>query len=88
MTCALPSQGIPTPHSSASLNERFRELRQVGNVIRASTAVLDGEIVALDKDGLPNFDGLRSRRVRTSVVFYAFDLLYLDGFESNGVSLG
>ena len=48
-----------------------------------STAALmiDGEVVALDQDGLPRFDALRSRRRDCSVVFYAFDLLHLEGFD-------
>lgn len=64
-----------------SLSERFPQLKHVADAIRASTAILDGEIVALDENGLPRFDGLRSRRVNVSIVFYAFDLLYLDGFD-------
>ncbi len=65
-----------------SLNERFPELREIGKVIKASTALIDGEIVALDEQGLPRFDALRLRRDRKcSIVFYAFDLLHLDGFD-------
>jgi bifunctional non-homologous end joining protein LigD len=65
-----------------SLSERFPELREIGNLIKAETAVIDGEIVAIDKDGMPQFDGLRSRKHgECSTVFYAFDLLYLDGFN-------
>lgn len=64
-----------------SLNERFPQLKHVAEAIKATTAVLDGEIVALDETGLPRFDALRSRRSHTSIVFYAFDLLYLDGFD-------
>lgn len=64
-----------------SLSERFPQLKHVSDSIRASTAILDGEIVALDDHGLPRFNGLRSRRVNASIVFYAFDLLYLDGFD-------
>ena len=45
-----------------SLNERFPQLHHVNEAIKANTAVVDGEIVALDKDGLPRFDALRSRR--------------------------
>jgi bifunctional non-homologous end joining protein LigD len=46
---------------------------------------IDSEIVALDQDGLPTFDGLRSRRRRScSVVLYAFDLLYVDGYDLTG----
>ena len=64
-----------------SLSERFPQLKHVGELIRANTAVLDGEIVALDTNGLPRFDALRSPRANTCIVFYAFDLLYLDGFD-------
>lgn len=64
-----------------SLSERFPQLKHVGENIKANTAILDGEIVALDKKGLPHFNGLRARRPTTAVVFYAFDLLYLDGFD-------
>jgi ATP-dependent DNA ligase len=39
-----------------SLSERFPQLKHVTETIKAKTAVLDGEIVALDKDGLPRFD--------------------------------
>jgi bifunctional non-homologous end joining protein LigD len=63
-----------------SLNERFPQLKNAGEIIRATTAVLGGEIVALDKDGLPRFNALRSR-TNAAIVFYAFDLLYLDGFD-------
>ena len=48
--------------------------------------MIDGEIMALDHDGLPYFDGLRPLR-HCSVVFYAFDLLHLDGFDLTGCPL-
>jgi bifunctional non-homologous end joining protein LigD len=65
-----------------SLSERFPQLREIGKLVKANTAILDGEIVALDRDGIPSFDGLRARRDREcSTVFYSFDLLYLDGFD-------
>jgi bifunctional non-homologous end joining protein LigD len=64
-----------------SLTERFPQLKHAGEIIQAATAILDGEIVALDENGLPRFDGLRSKRTRSAVVFYAFDLLYLDGYD-------
>jgi bifunctional non-homologous end joining protein LigD len=64
-----------------SLNERFPQLKEVANSIQADTAILDGEIVPLDENGLPRFEGLRSKQTNTAVVFYAFDLLYLDGYD-------
>src|SRR5712664_2053955 len=43
-------------------------------------AVLDGEIVALDADGRPSFQALQHRRTSAlALVYYAFDLLELNG---------
>lgn len=48
--------------------------------VRAKDAVLDGEIVALDATGRPSFQALHHAQTDgLSVVYYAFDLLYLDG---------
>jgi hypothetical protein len=53
--------------------------------VRAKTADIDGELCGLDEDGLPSFaetqaatDGASG----THLVFYAFDLLHLDGSET------
>jgi bifunctional non-homologous end joining protein LigD len=48
--------------------------------VRAKTAVLDGEIVALDAEGRPSFQALHHFTLGgLSIVYYAFDLLHLDG---------
>ena len=48
--------------------------------LRAKSAVVDGEVVALDADGRPSFQALHhSTTAGLSVVFYAFDLLHLNG---------
>jgi bifunctional non-homologous end joining protein LigD len=64
-----------------SLTQRFPDLQRIPNSIKAETAILDGEIVALDKKGLPCFAGLRAGKAANecAIVFYAFDLLYLNG---------
>jgi bifunctional non-homologous end joining protein LigD len=51
------------------------------NRLRATTAVLDGEIVAVDETGTPRFSLLRAKEYGEGhvVIYYAFDLLYLDG---------
>ena len=42
--------------------------------------MLDGEIVALDASGKPSFQLLQNRKSKAStIVYYAFDLLNLDG---------
>jgi bifunctional non-homologous end joining protein LigD len=76
------------------LTAAYPELQSIGSSIRARTAILDGEIVALDGEGRPSFSlmqqrtgvgegGRRIRRTRDDipVMYYAFDLLYLDGYN-------
>src|SRR5580658_10818788 len=53
--------------------------------VRAKTAYIDGELCGLGEDGLPSFaqtqaatDGARGAHL----VFYAFDLLHLDGRDT------
>ena len=62
-----------------ALDQRFPQLLTVAKSIKAEKAVIDGEIVDLDALGLPCFEGLRSHEMNCVVVYYAFDLLYLDG---------
>lgn len=49
--------------------------------LKANTAVIDGEIVALDPSGRPSFQSLqhRSSHPQAQILFYAFDLLHLNG---------
>jgi bifunctional non-homologous end joining protein LigD len=46
--------------------------------IREDAALIDGELVALDEHGHPTFQALHHQSAQT-VVFYAFDLLHLNG---------
>ena len=64
-----------------------------------SSAILDGEIVALDERGAPSFERLQQRMnlggegdiaradAELPVLFFPFDLLYLDGFDLRRVTL-
>ena len=59
--------------------------------------VLDGEIVAPDEEGRPSFQKLQQRmhlqgeadirraEVQVPVLYYVFDLLYLDGYDLRAV---
>jgi bifunctional non-homologous end joining protein LigD len=51
--------------------------------------IFDGEIVALDPQGRPSFQLLQNRNSepRPSLLYYAFDVLYRDGYDLRGVSL-
>jgi bifunctional non-homologous end joining protein LigD len=76
------------------LTSAYPELHEIPAHVKASSAILDGEIVALDDEGRPSFSlmqqrtgvgegGRRIRRTRDDipVVYYAFDLLHLDGYD-------
>jgi bifunctional non-homologous end joining protein LigD len=55
----------------------------------AQQATVDGEVVAVDANGRPSFQALqhRSGHAGCTVVFYAFDLLHLNGHDLTGASL-
>lgn len=67
------------------LDKRFPELQELR--LKATQAVLDGEIVALDQSGLPRFAGLRSKRLNCQIVYYAFDLLQLNDVDTSQIPL-
>ncbi|HEV7662064.1 MAG TPA: non-homologous end-joining DNA ligase, partial [Chloroflexota bacterium] len=52
-------------------------------------AIFDGEIVALDETGKSSFQLLQNRmsEPRPFLLFYAFDVLYRDGYDLRGVPL-
>lgn len=58
-------------------------------VIPAAAAVLDGEIVVQDSRGVPDFLALRSAMSRGQhwLLFFAFDLLHLDGYDLRAAAL-
>jgi bifunctional non-homologous end joining protein LigD len=57
--------------------------------IAAESIVLDGEVVVPGKDGIPDFGAVRGAigKAQNRLLYYAFDLLHLDGFDLRGVSL-
>ena len=85
--------------SQNDLTAQFPELGGLPQFVKAQRAILDGEIVALDEEGRPSFSLMQQRtgfqpgkrrlprREGVPVVYYAFDLLYLDGFDLRRVAL-
>jgi bifunctional non-homologous end joining protein LigD len=81
------------------LTARFSELKGLANSVHAKTAILDGEVVALDDEGRPSFSLMQQRtgfqrwgrsgpgRADVPILYYAFDLLYLDGYDLRRVPL-
>jgi bifunctional non-homologous end joining protein LigD len=69
---------------------RFAALAGVLAQLPVETALIDGEVVALAVDGTTSFADLQDRiaRGRTEdLVYYAFDLLYRDGYDLTGAVL-
>jgi bifunctional non-homologous end joining protein LigD len=50
-------------------------------------AIIDGELVVLDDEGKPSFDELQAYDGKGTLVFYAFDLLWLNGYDVTGLQL-
>jgi bifunctional non-homologous end joining protein LigD len=60
-----------------NIYKSFGPLREELGRLRVQTAILDGEICCLDDEGRSQFNTLLRRR--DTPVFYAFDLLFLNG---------
>ena len=81
------------------LTAQYPELRDMPKFIKAKRAVVDGEVVALDEQGRPSFSLMQQRtgyrpgkprlpgRQGVPVIYYAFDLLYVDGYDLRRVKL-
>ena len=81
------------------LTAQFPELGALPKSVKAKRVVIDGEIVALDEQGRPSFSLMQQRtgfqpgkprrpgRAGVPVVYYAFDLVYLDGYDLHRVAL-
>src|SRR3954452_17428547 len=75
---------------------QYPELAVMPHQIAAATAVLDGEIAVLDERGVARFHMIQPRIANadpntiahlvrsTPVVYFAFDVLYLDGYDLCG----
>jgi bifunctional non-homologous end joining protein LigD len=78
---------------------QFSDLADMPTYIRARNAVVDGEVVAIDENGRPSFSlmqqrtGIRHGRFRAPgrkdvpILYYAFDLIYVDGYDLHKVNL-
>ena len=81
------------------LTAEYPELKGLAPHVRARTAILDGEIVALDEQGRASFSLMqqrsgfrepgrrRARNASIPILYYAFDLIYLDGYSLFKVDL-
>ena len=76
--------------NNKDLTAAYAGVRESGLRLKAQSATLDGEIVALDAEGRPSFQALQHRSLHRSstIAFYVFDLLHLDGKDLTREPLG
>jgi bifunctional non-homologous end joining protein LigD len=70
--------------------DRFPSIVEAAESLRVSNAILDGEVVIQLPDGTTSFQALQNAirdRSRGDLLYYAFDLLYLDGYDVQGAPL-
>lgn len=82
-----------------SYDRQYPELSVLPNFVRAETAILDGEIVAVDEQGRSSFELIQPRIHQTDpnsvahmarkspVQLYTFDIIYWDGYDLRNVPL-
>src|SRR3954449_12167645 len=81
------------------LGPRYPELNALPKLVNAKSAILDGEVVVLDEQGRPSFSLMQQRtgirahgrqapsRPDLPIIYYVFDLIYLDGYDLRRVAL-
>ena len=65
--------------SGRDVSREFPHLQPVAGALNDHHVILDGEVVALDGNGVPSFGEMQNRVRATRIEYWAFDLLMLDG---------
>jgi bifunctional non-homologous end joining protein LigD len=65
--------------SGRDVTREYPQLKALAADLAEHHVILDGEVVALDESGVPNFGLMQNRATSTRVEFWAFDILALDG---------
>lgn len=76
--------------SGIDWTKRYGDLPKEFAKLPVKQAIIDGEIVVLDEKGISRFSALQdalSEGAGSKLHFYAFDLLYLDGFDLRGAEI-
>ena len=83
--------------SGRDITQEYPELKELAKRLNVRKAILDGEVVVLDEAGRSDFMRIQQRfgvlnpsvRLQQSspVTYYAFDLLYYDGYDLRNVAL-
>src|SRR5262245_12923133 len=67
----------------------YRRVVEAVGKLSCAAAMIDGEAIVQDENGLSDFDALRSaiHKAPDRIVFFAFDLLHLDGQDLRRIPL-
>jgi bifunctional non-homologous end joining protein LigD len=70
-------------------SDRYQTILRAAAELRCRSAIVDGEVIVQDARGVSDFEALKSaiRSQPERLVFYAYDLLYLDGEDIREQSL-
>jgi bifunctional non-homologous end joining protein LigD len=84
--------GVVSLWTRGGLNwtNRFPTIAVAAGSIPATNLVLDGEVISANEHGAANFSALQddlSKSRYDRMVYYAFDILHLDGFDLRGAGL-
>ncbi len=91
LLCALAdgSARLLTRHAK-DWSDRFAGVARAAAALPARQALVDGEVVVLQPDGTTSFQALQNalnNRRAEDLVYFAFDLLYLDGWDIRAAPL-
>jgi bifunctional non-homologous end joining protein LigD len=81
-----------TVYSRSGYNwtDHFHQIAHAVKVLSGHDLIIDGEATVFGNTGLPDFQALRrelAKRQSDRLVYFAFDLLYLDGYDLRGAPL-
>jgi bifunctional non-homologous end joining protein LigD len=84
--------GLAALFTRSGLNwtRRFPTIAEAMGHIRATELILDGEVISADEKGAANFSALQddlSKSRYDRMLYYAFDILHLDGYDLRGARL-
>jgi len=92
LMASLDGKGIRLlTRSGLDWTERFSAIAESLEDFPVKSALIDGEAVVEDKNGVSSFSALQEalseRKTASAAVFFAFDLLYLEGYDLREAAL-
>jgi bifunctional non-homologous end joining protein LigD len=77
----------PLSRHGHDLTDRYPTIASALVDLEATTAILDGELVATNAEGVPDFRALHRRSADATLAVWVFDLLQVNGRDMRALSL-